>query len=157
MLFDLSYFEILISVLMGSGIGFCIGLTGVGGGVLTLPALTLLLGMNPVVAVGTASLYSFLTKAFATFHHVKLKTIEWKIAGYFLIGAVPSNMLVARWISSRGTNEEFNQHLMYFVVGVICFSLGIMVMNSVIKRSGPALKVGDHTAAHYLSGHPKLF
>jgi len=156
MFFGLSHFEILVRVLIGGGIGFCIGLTGVGGGVLTLPALTLLLGMNPVGAVGTASLYSFLTKASATVHHVKLKTIEWKIAGRFLIGAVPANIIVALWVSSRGTNEVFNQYLMYFIVGVIFFSLGIMIVNGLIKQSGPALKAGSHTAAHYLSNHSAL-
>ena len=114
-----------------------------------LPALTLLFGMDPVTAVGTASLYSFLTKVGATWHHFKLKTIDWSIAWRFLVGAVPANMAVALWISSHGTNDTFNQNLKVFIAGVICFSLLVMLVNGLIKRSGPALRLGEHTL--YLS------
>jgi len=156
MSFDLSLIETVSRLLVGGGIGFCIGLTGVGGGVLMLPALTLLFGMDPVSAVGTASLYSFITKVSGTWHHVKLKTIEWKIARRFLIGAVPANVGVALWVSSQGSDAAFNQSLQTFIVGVIGFSLLIMLLNSVIKRSGPALRLGEHTLAHYLALHPAL-
>ncbi|MEN8255394.1 MAG: sulfite exporter TauE/SafE family protein [Verrucomicrobiota bacterium] len=156
MLFDLSLIEIAGRLLIGGGIGFCIGLTGVGGGVLMLPALTLLFGMDPVAAVGTASLYSFLTKVSATWHHFKLKTVEWKIAWRFLIGAVPANIGIALWISSHGSDEEFNQGLKAFIAGVVCFSVLIMLVNSLIKRTGPALRFGEHTLAHYLANHPAL-
>jgi uncharacterized membrane protein YfcA len=156
MSFDLSLIETVSRLLVGGGIGFCIGLTGVGGGVLMLPALTLLFGMDPVSAVGTASLYSFITKVSGTWHHVKLKTIEWRIARRFLIGAVPANVGVALWVSSHGSDAAFNQALQIFIVGVIGFSLLIMFINSVIKRSGPALRMGEHTLAHYLALHPAL-
>jgi len=121
-----------------------------------LPALTLLFGMDPVMAVGTASLYSFLTKVSATWHHFKLKTVEWKIAWRFLIGAVPANAGVALWIASHGSDETFNQSLKAFIAGVICFSLLIMFINGLIKRSGPALRLGEHTLAHYLANRPAL-
>ena len=156
MSFDLDLIEIVSRLLVGSGIGFCIGLTGVGGGVLMLPALTLLFGMDTIAAVGTASLYSFVTKVGATWHHVRLKTIEWKIAKRFLIGAVPANIGVALWISSHGSDEAFNQTLKVFITGVICFSLIVMLVNSLIKRSGPSLRVGEHTLAHYLAAHLAL-
>jgi len=156
MFLDLSLIEIAGRLLIGAGIGFCIGLTGVGGGVLMLPALTLLFGMDPVTAVGTASLYSFLTKVSATWHHFKLKTVERKIAWRFLIGAVPANIGVALWISSHGSDETFNQSLKAFIAGVVCFSLLVMLANSLIKRTGPALRFGEHTLAHYLANHPAL-
>jgi uncharacterized membrane protein YfcA len=135
MLFDLSLIEIVSRLLLGGGIGFCIGLTGVGGGVFMLPALTLFFGMEPITAVGTVSLYSFLTKASATWHHVKLKTIDWKIAGWFLIGAVPANIGVALWVTSRAADEAFNQYLKVFIAGVICFSLLVMLVNIAMKRA----------------------
>ena len=51
---DLDVLEILIRVVIGGAIGFCIGLTGVGGGVLVVPALALL-GVGSAQAVATAS------------------------------------------------------------------------------------------------------
>ena len=83
-------------LLSGAIIGFSIGLTGVGGGVLILPTLTILFGMDTTVAVGTASLYSFITRVTGTFHHYKLKTIKLAVAIWVLVGAIPAN-IAASW------------------------------------------------------------
>ncbi len=66
--------SIIVQLILGVVIGFSIGLTGIGGGVLVLPSLTLILGLPPSVAAGTASLYAFLTKIQATVEHFRLKT-----------------------------------------------------------------------------------
>ena len=71
----------LIRLILGLFIGFCIGLTSIGGGVLVLPALTVLLKLDPLVAVGTTTLYAFLTKITALFHHLHLK----RLTGLFLV------------------------------------------------------------------------
>ena len=89
---------ILIRLLLGLFIGFCIGLTSIGGGVLILPALTVLLKVDPLVAVGTTTLYAFLTKITALLHHIKLKTIDWSLSKRFLSGAIPATLLTSGWI-----------------------------------------------------------
>jgi uncharacterized membrane protein YfcA len=118
-----------VRFVLGLLIGFCIGMTGVGGGVLVLPTLTLLLKMNPVLAVGTASFYAFLTKVSATFHHIKLKTIDWIISFLFLAGALPANAIVSFWITHRKTSPEFLNTLKQFIVGTVFLCVGIMVLN----------------------------
>ena len=127
--FGLSLLEIVVRLVLGLLIGFCIGLTGVGGGVLVLPALTLMLKMNPVMAVGTASFYSFLTKVSATFHHIKLKTIDWKVSLLFLAGALPANAVVSLWVTHREADPEFLQALKLFITGTVFFCVGVMVLN----------------------------
>jgi len=129
--FGLGLMEIAVRLVLGLLIGFCIGLTGVGGGVLVLPALTLLLKMNPVVAVGTASSYAFLTKVSATFHHIKLKTIDWTISLLFLAGALPANAAVSFWITHRETSPGFLHALKLFITGTVFFCVGVMVLNLV--------------------------
>jgi uncharacterized membrane protein YfcA len=47
----------------GFGIGFLVGMTGVGAGALTTPLLITGVGLSPVVAVGTDLLFAALTKA----------------------------------------------------------------------------------------------
>lgn len=150
-LFGLEILDIVIRLVLGLAIGFCIGLTGVGGGVLVLPALTLLLKVNAVMAVGTASLYAFLTKISATFHHAKLKTIDWTLSLLFLAGAVPVNFFVARWIAGQGTNEEFTEALKKFIVGVVLFCVAMMVYNLANqirhhKAGGSKAQMADHIA-----------
>lgn len=127
--FGLSVLGLAGRFVLGLLIGFSIGLTGVGGGVLVIPALTLLLKMNPVLAVGTASLYAFLTKISATFHHIKLKTIDWTISLLFLAGALPANAVVSLWVTHRKASPEFLHALKQFIIGTVFFCVGVMVLN----------------------------
>ncbi len=150
-IFGLEVVEILGRLLLGLAIGFCIGLTGVGGGVLVLPALTLLLRMNAVMAVGTASLYSFLTKGSATWHHAKEKNIDWMLSMWFLAGALPVNLIVACWIARQGANEEVAQALKTFITGMIFFCIAVMIFNLVRqvrthKTVGAKSRLSDHIA-----------
>ena len=136
---------------LGLLIGFFIGMTGVGGGVLVLPALTLLLKMNPVMAVGTASFYAFLTKVSATFHHIKLKTFDWRISLLFLAGALPANAAVSLWVTRREMNPEFLHALKMFITGTVFFCIGVMVVNLAgqlrRKNSGNRKTLAERIAA----------
>ncbi len=154
-LLDLSVFEILIRLLLGLVIGFCIGLTGVGGGVLVLPALTVILKIDPITAVGTTTLYAFLTKITASLHHIRLKTIDWSTSVRFLLGAVPANILVAVWISRQGTNEQFKNSLKTFIVGVVVFSVLLMITN-MISRVRPNVVQKERSLADHINAMPNV-
>jgi len=81
--------DIAICLISGAVLGFLIGLTGVGGGVLTVPILILIMRLEPIAAVGTASLYSVLTKIYAVYRHYRQETINWHVGLKFLIAALP--------------------------------------------------------------------
>lgn len=91
--FDATY--IVVRLVCGLAIGFAIGMTGIGGGVLVMPTLTILLSLPTSVAVGTASLYALLVKIYAVFEHYKLKTINFRVSGLVLAGAVPGNIVAS--------------------------------------------------------------
>jgi uncharacterized membrane protein YfcA len=146
---DLTLPEIALRVLLGMVIGFCIGLTGVGGGVLVLPALTLILRIDPITAVGTTTLYAFLTKITATLHHCRLKTIDWGISARFLMGAVPANILTAVWVSGQGDDACFKRTLTRFIVGVVFFSVFMMALN-LFARLRPKVVKKEHELAERL-------
>ena len=63
-------------VLAGAGVGFLVGLTGVGGGSLMTPLL-ILFNFPPHIAIGTDLIYAAGTKAGGVVAHTRLKTIEW--------------------------------------------------------------------------------
>ncbi|HWX52625.1 MAG TPA: sulfite exporter TauE/SafE family protein, partial [Solirubrobacteraceae bacterium] len=50
-----------VVVAFGLGVGILIGLTGIGGGSLMTPLLVVVVGVNPVVAVGTDLAYGAVT------------------------------------------------------------------------------------------------
>jgi hypothetical protein len=59
----------LTYIFSGFAVGTLVGLTGVGGGSLMTPLLTLLFGVSPTVAVGTDLAFASITKATGTFTH----------------------------------------------------------------------------------------
>src|ERR687891_19709 len=63
-------------VFFGFGVGFLVGLTGMGGGSLMTPLLILLFGIKPVTAIGTDIFYAAITKTAGGWRHLKLKTVN---------------------------------------------------------------------------------
>jgi uncharacterized membrane protein YfcA len=137
--FDFGIEGLILRLVAGTFIGFCIGLTGVGGGVLVIPTLTLLFKLPASTAVGTASLYSFITKVSATFHHYKLKTVDTFTATWFLVGAIPTNIAVAAAINAAvhrlGSESDaivqFQSQLKLFIAYVIIASCVLLIINMV--------------------------
>ncbi len=134
---DLSVLQMALRVVIGGVIGFMIGLTGIGGGVLVMPALTVFLGLTPTMAVGTASLYAFLTKIMAAVKHISLKNVDFKTCGSLLLGALPANVAVAMAINmyreANAGDEEllarFEGGLNMLIAAVIITSAFILIMN----------------------------
>ncbi|MDA0991149.1 MAG: sulfite exporter TauE/SafE family protein [Verrucomicrobia bacterium] len=131
---DLSPGSIIVRLVIGTAVGFCVGMTGIGSGALIMPILTLGLGIPPTVAVGTASLYSFLTKIYASLRHFQLKTVDFAVTAYFLIGALPADYAAARWITSHIRHAAnpvelaaFQLHLKTFIGIVVCLSGSFLI------------------------------
>jgi|GEM_PF-3721656 len=76
-------------VAAGLIVGVLVGLTGIGGSSLLAPLLILLLGVKPIVAVGTDLAYSVPTKLLAAYLHGKQATIDRAWVKMLLIGGVP--------------------------------------------------------------------
>ncbi len=128
---------IVIELLLGCAVGFSIGLTGVGGGVLVVPALTVILGMQPTLAVGTASTYAALTKVLAVREHWRLKTIDLAAASILLAGALPGVIIAGLFVTSRSGDPEFQHDLGWFIAWVIVASGALMAWNAFRHRGRP--------------------
>ncbi|MBD3422502.1 MAG: TSUP family transporter [Chitinivibrionales bacterium] len=95
--------DIVVYIVSGGILGFLIGLTGVGGGVLAVPVLILIIKLKPIEAVGTAGLYAVLTKIYAGFKHYRQGTINFKASLHFLINSLPGVIiasLLVKWSKS---------------------------------------------------------
>ncbi|CAN5466333.1 sulfite exporter TauE/SafE family protein [soil metagenome] len=84
-------------VLFGFGVGFLVGLTGMGGGSLMTPLLILVFGIKPVTAIGTDIFYAAVTKTAGGWRHLKLKTVNMPLAWWMAAGSVPS-AIVGVWL-----------------------------------------------------------
>jgi uncharacterized membrane protein YfcA len=83
----------LAYVLSGFGVGFLVGMTGVGGGSLMTPVLILLFGISPEKAVATDLLYASITKTGGSLVHGFNKTIDWRIVTRLASGSIPGVIL----------------------------------------------------------------
>ncbi len=110
---EMAPFHVAFLVAVGAAIGFCIGMTAIGGGILAVPALALGFGLDPSVCVGTASLYTFLTKIFSTYRHFKLGTIRYRISAYFLLGAIPGAGIGAWYVNARVGTQDVEARLLF--------------------------------------------
>lgn len=101
----------------GFGVGFLIGLTGVGGGSLMTPLLILLFGIHPATAVGTDLLYACVTKTGGGLVHAFHRTIDWKIVGRLALGSVPASILTLTALYVLKINSEATKHLITQILG----------------------------------------
>src|SRR4051794_25044613 len=80
-------------VLFGFGVGFLVGMTGMGGGSLMTPLLVLVFGVKPTTAIGTDIAYAAITKTAGSWRHLKLKTVNMPLVYWMAIGSVPMAIL----------------------------------------------------------------
>ncbi len=80
-------------VLTGLVVGILVGLTGVGGGILLLPILTSVLGVPPIIAVGSDAVVNCVTKIGAGLVHWRRGNVNWRLIVALLSGSVPGAIL----------------------------------------------------------------
>lgn len=83
----------LFYILSGFGVGFLVGMTGVGGGSLMTPLLVLAMGVAPAVAVGTDLLFAGISKTVGAFVHSRSGLVHWRVVGWLALGSLPSSFV----------------------------------------------------------------
>lgn len=79
-------------IVFGLGVGVLIGLTGIGGGSLMTPLLLLVIGTQPLVAVGTDIAYGALTKTIGGWQHLRSGTVDLGVSLWLAVGSVPGSI-----------------------------------------------------------------
>ncbi|HZW23627.1 sulfite exporter TauE/SafE family protein [Noviherbaspirillum sp.] len=106
----------LTYVISGFAVGLLVGLTGVGGGSLMTPLLTLMFGVSPTVAVGTDLAFASTTKAAGTVAHRYRGTVHWDIVRHLCFGALPAAVLAAIALKHFGAlDKEIGQIIRYSI------------------------------------------
>lgn len=103
--------ESLQFILAGTVVGFTVGLTGMGGGVLMTPILVLLFKVDPMAAVGSDLLVSFFMKPVGAFVHHKAGTIRWEIMKWLVPFSVPAGFAGAFLLDSLGEGADLAARL----------------------------------------------
>jgi uncharacterized membrane protein YfcA len=92
-----------MQILIGFMIALAVGLTGVGGGSFTVPALVLLVGLMPGPAVGTAFVFAGVLRLIAAPFYLAGRHVHGRYLWLLVLGAVPGLLIgtyVLRLLSS---------------------------------------------------------
>jgi hypothetical protein len=113
---------IATKVSIGLLVGFLIGLTGLGGGVLLLPILIFGLRVPPIIAVGSDAAFNFLTKIPTSAVHILKGTVRYRVVLGLAVGSVPGSILGVSWLQHLRTAYGTG------VNDFIKFSVGILLI-----------------------------
>ncbi|MCC6393772.1 MAG: sulfite exporter TauE/SafE family protein [Bryobacterales bacterium] len=121
-----------MTTLAGFLIALTIGLTGIGGGVLTAPVLLLFLGMPAPLAVGTALVFVAIVKLFAAPMFVIRRQVNYRVLSLLLAGGLPG-ALIGSVLLERLHSKGLNGPLLLLLGLTIVFSASI---NFLRKQAG---------------------
>jgi uncharacterized protein len=82
-----------MNVLIGLGIALAVGLTGIGGGSFTVPALVLLVGLPAEASVGTAFVFAGVLRLIAAPFYLAGRHVHWRYLWLLVQGAVPGLLI----------------------------------------------------------------
>jgi uncharacterized membrane protein YfcA len=126
--------------LTGLVIGMAIGITGVGGGVLTAPILIALFGLPPAISVGTALLFSSVVKILSASLFTARKQVHGRTLMLLLYGGVPG-ALAGAFLTRRFATAHMEPWLLVLVGATVCLTGGL----GLIRANGRAAERSDRS------------
>ena len=104
-------------LLLGFFIALSVGLTGIGGGSFTVPALLLVAGLPPVEAVGTTFVFAGVLRLVAAPFYLATRQVHSRYFRLLLLGAVPG--LVIGMVALRILAKQDSNALIVLLVGIL--------------------------------------
>jgi uncharacterized membrane protein YfcA len=125
--------------LLGLAAGVLVGMSGVGGGSLVTPVLTLF-GIPAATAVGTDLAFAAITKTFGAAVHRAQRSVDWRIVGLLAAGSCPTAALTVLFLSMTGAHANSRLITATLSVALILTALTLFIDREWIARA--ALRAG---------------
>ncbi|ELZ9209983.1 sulfite exporter TauE/SafE family protein [Acinetobacter baumannii] len=115
-------------ILAGMLVGFCVGITGVGGGSLMIPILIGLFRIEPHIAIGTDLLYAAISKFCGSMVHAKKLNIVWPIVLWLAVGSIPASFGTA-WVLEHYLSQSTHyKAVLTMVLGFMLTLTGVSII-----------------------------
>lgn len=109
-------------------VGFCVGITGVGGGSLMTPILIGLFRIEPHIAIGTDLLYAAISKFCGSMVHAKKLNIVWPIVLWLAVGSIPASFGTA-WVLEHYLSQSTHyKAVLTMVLGFMLTLTGVSII-----------------------------
>jgi uncharacterized membrane protein YfcA len=134
--------------LLGVVVGILVGITGVGGGALATPALTLF-GIHPMIAVGTDLAFAGITKSFGTIVHRSLKSVDWRVVQLLVCGSCPAATVTIGILAATDVHTQSKLVTMILAVAVILTAIVLIVDRAKVAAIAVRYEryIGGHRAS----------
>src|SRR5215217_5019354 len=119
-------------IVFGVGVGVLVGLTGIGGGSLMTPLLLIVIGTQPVVAVGTDIAYGALTKTVGGWQHLRNGTVDLGVSAWLALGSVPGAIGGVILVESLPSPPD--EALLWGVAGALTFTAFVTFWRTLFMR-----------------------
>ncbi|OTG62007.1 hypothetical protein B9T29_09760 [Acinetobacter sp. ANC 3903] len=115
-------------ILAGVLVGFCVGITGVGGGSLMTPILISLFKIEPHIAIGTDLLYAAISKFCGSMVHAKKMNIVWPIVIWLAVGSIPASF-ATHWVLENYLSQSSSyKSVLTMVLGFMLTLTGVSII-----------------------------
>ena len=137
--------------LAGLGVGFVVGLTGMGGGALMTPILVLGFGIQPLAAVSSDLVAALVMKPFGAGVHLHHGTVNLRLVRWLCAGSVPAAFCGALLLESMGSDVQ--QRLETLLGIALVVAAAAMIARVVIQRRR-GMQPGEDGAQHAIVVRP---
>lgn len=115
-------------ILAGMLVGFCVGITGVGGGSLMTPILISLFRIEPHIAIGTDLLYAAISKFCGSMVHARKLNIVWPIVLWLAVGSIPASFGTS-WVLEHYLSQSTHyKAVLTMVLGFMLTLTGVSII-----------------------------
>src|ERR1700736_5272118 len=118
-------------------VGTLIGITGMGGAALMTPFLILIVGMRPVLAVGTDLVYSAITKIVGATMHWRQNTVDLSTALRLACGSIPGGTIGVLVMNELRHNCIDVDQWLRRAIGVALVTVALVLLFRTVYARGP--------------------
>lgn len=142
-------------VVSGAFVGFLVGATGVGGGSLMTPLLTLFFGIPAQVAVGTDLIFASITKSSGALFYARRGNIPWRIVTLMAAGSLPAALCTLAALHAWHPDAaRFSAALRPILGGALVATAGALLLRSHLLELGRRFRASPELLAGATAGGP---
>ncbi len=101
---------------LGFLVAAAVGLTGVGAGSITAPALILFFGLSPANSVGTSLIFAAAIKLALLPLYIRRRQVDYRVVGLLMLGGLPG--VVAGSLLIAVLDGQRQRNVMFFLLGL---------------------------------------
>lgn len=124
-------------------VGVIVGLTGMGGGALMTPMLVFFFHADPLTAISSDLVASFVMKPAGAFVHLRRKTVNLGLVRLLCLGSVPAAFLGAWFISLQPRGADLDATLKVLLGLALLVASGGLVARALFQMWQNALPLGE--------------